>query len=115
MTTPQQGAVLGETIRHLLVPMDGSRLAEAVLPAVSELARRCGARVTLLHVLEWAAPATIHGQSHLTGAQAAMEYLTRLRESLVEQGLCVEVHIHSNPERDVAASIVEHAAELGVD
>ena len=38
--------------QHLLVPMDGSVLAECVLPHVMALASAMGARVTLLHVLE---------------------------------------------------------------
>ena len=37
---------------HILVPLDGSSLAECVLPHVVALARAFGARVTLLQVLE---------------------------------------------------------------
>ena len=33
---------------HILVPLDGSDVAEQVLPHVLELAKRLGARVTLL-------------------------------------------------------------------
>jgi nucleotide-binding universal stress UspA family protein len=38
-------------IQHLLVPLDGSRLAEAAIPAASVLARTLKARVTQLHLL----------------------------------------------------------------
>ncbi len=37
---------------HILVPLDGSSLAECVLPHVVAVTRACGARVTLLQVLE---------------------------------------------------------------
>ncbi|MCK4449342.1 MAG: universal stress protein [Anaerolineae bacterium] len=37
---------------HILVPMDGSSLAECVLPHAMAVARACGAQVTLLRVLE---------------------------------------------------------------
>jgi nucleotide-binding universal stress UspA family protein len=40
------------TARHVLVCLDRSPLAESVLPHALALARSCGARITLLHVLE---------------------------------------------------------------
>jgi len=39
-------------ITRILVPLDGSRLAETVLPAASSMAEQLGAQVLLLHVLE---------------------------------------------------------------
>lgn len=39
-------------IEHILIPLDGSRLAECVLPHGVALGRAFGARVTLLQVLE---------------------------------------------------------------
>jgi nucleotide-binding universal stress UspA family protein len=39
-------------INHILVPLDGSPLAECVLPHVLAVAQAAGSRVTLLHVLE---------------------------------------------------------------
>ncbi len=39
-------------INHILVPLDGSALAECVLPHVQAVASAFSARVTLLHVLE---------------------------------------------------------------
>jgi nucleotide-binding universal stress UspA family protein len=37
---------------HILVPLDGSQLAECVLPHVLTVAHGSGARVTLLNVLD---------------------------------------------------------------
>ena len=39
-------------INHILVPLDGSSLAECVLPHVLAIAQAMDARITLLHVLE---------------------------------------------------------------
>jgi nucleotide-binding universal stress UspA family protein len=100
-------------IEHLLVPLDGSTLAEAVLPAAVALAERLGARVTLLHVLERHAPVTVHGDRHLTKEAEAGEYLDGVASRFA--GATVERHVHPNPEGDVAASIAEHAAEFDVD
>ena len=39
-------------INHILVPLDGSTLAECVLPHVIAIAPMTNARVTLVHVME---------------------------------------------------------------
>ena len=39
-------------INHILVPLDGSALAECVLPHIMAIAPVTNARVTLLHVLQ---------------------------------------------------------------
>jgi nucleotide-binding universal stress UspA family protein len=97
---------------HVLVPLDGSRLAEAVLPAAWELARRFGAKLTLLHVMEQGAPSSVHGESHLSDVAEAGRYLATLAEGLSDRGVTVDYHVHPNQERNVAASIVQHAGEL---
>jgi len=45
-------AEIGLALRHIVVPLDGSKIAECVLPYVVALARATAARVTLLQVLE---------------------------------------------------------------
>lgn len=101
--------------QHLLVPLDGSRLAEAVLPATLELARRCHARVTLLHILETAAPATIHGDRHLRNDSEAETYLNDLAAHLDFPRARLSLEVHPEPEADVARSIFHHASELKAD
>ena len=44
-------------IAHLMVPLDGSELAEAALPVARALAAKLGARITLARVVRWAADA----------------------------------------------------------
>jgi nucleotide-binding universal stress UspA family protein len=103
--------------KHLLVPLDGSRLAEAALPAAAYLAQTLGAGVTLVHVIEQDAPQTIHGERHLTGPDEARAYLEEVasRAFPKEPGVGVEQHVHTAEVSDVARSIVEHVGELGPD
>jgi nucleotide-binding universal stress UspA family protein len=95
---------------RLLVPLDGSRLAEAVLPAVERLAA-AGATPVLLHVLERGAPTTVHGERHLCAAAEATAYLQGVAGRLRNGSGAVELHTHEAPEGDVASSIVAHAEE----
>ena len=48
--------------KRILVPLDGSQLAESVLPAAVTLAEKLHAAVTLVPVIEKNAPREIHGQ-----------------------------------------------------
>jgi len=100
--------------RHLLVPLDGSRLAEAALVPTAALARRLGARVTLLHVLERAAPQTVHGERHLTRAEDAEVYLRAAAATLESGGMTVE-RIVDGEMTDVARTIASRAASLHAD
>lgn len=109
------GAVVASRVAHLLVPLDGSSLAEAALPAAIAVAERTGARATLLHVLERRAPATVHGDRHLTEVAQAEAYLVAVAGRFEEVGLAVGRHVHPNREGDVAAAVAAHAAELDVD
>jgi nucleotide-binding universal stress UspA family protein len=102
-------------IRHVLAPLDGSNLAEAVLPIARGLATSLGATITLLHVIEHDAPETIHGEPHLMTAADAEAYLGRVAEELRAGGATVEVHVHDNPEKSVSESLKEHADELNPD
>ncbi len=100
---------------NFLVPLDGSHLAESVLPAVEHLASRYQAKVTLLHIMEQHAPTTIHGERHLTDAASAQVYLEEIAARLGSAGIVVATHVHTDKEDDVAQSIVQHAQELHTD
>jgi nucleotide-binding universal stress UspA family protein len=101
--------------RRLLVPLDGSRLAEAALPAARFLAARSGARVVLLHAVERSAPATVHGDSHLKSAEEAESYLERIARESFPPEVAVEWHVHRRQIADVAHSLADHADELEPD
>jgi nucleotide-binding universal stress UspA family protein len=96
-------------IRRILVPLDGSELAEAALPAAAALAERLAAVVGLVHVLEKRAPRMVHGHPHLTASEPAEGYLARIAASRFPAGVRVEIHVHPEEVADVARSISEHA------
>lgn len=101
---------------HLLVPLDGSHLAEAVLPAVSTIAQACGSTVTLLHIIERDAPKEIHGERHLTNRNEALAYLDEVAARISIPGARIEKHVHTEEVSNLTRSIVEHAAqEMGGD
>jgi nucleotide-binding universal stress UspA family protein len=103
------------TFSRVLVPLDGSRLAEAVLPAAISLATTVGARLLLLHVPERDPPESVHGEAHLSGIAESRAYLVAQAAALRRQAVDVEVHVHERPVGDVAAAIDSHAHELGAD
>ena len=92
--------------KHLLVPLDGSRLAEAALPAAAFLAARLGASVTLIHIIEHDAPQEVHGEHHLTSGDEACAYLEAAARHMQEHApgvtLDVERHVHTAEMKDVA-------------
>jgi nucleotide-binding universal stress UspA family protein len=101
--------------KRILVPLDGSHLAEAALSPAIYLAKHLGAVVTLLHVLEHDAPGKVHGEKHLATSDESERYVSDLARHWASDGVTVEWHVHPNPEHDVARSIAEHAAELDAD
>jgi nucleotide-binding universal stress UspA family protein len=102
-------------LRHVLVPLDGSVLAEAAIPAAEATAKAFDARVTLFHVLEEWAPERVHGQRHLTDAAQARAYLESVAQRPVFGDREVEIHVHEARTGNVADSIMAHADELGAD
>ena len=101
-------------LRKILVTVDGSELAERVLPAAMSLAAHAAAELVLLHVLERRAPQTVHSQKHLTDVADAEAYLKSLA-ARARQGVRTSWHVHTDRVGDVARSIVDHADEIGVD
>ena len=100
---------------RVLVPLDGSRLAEGAVPIAARLAEAFGAEISLLHVIETSAPSSIHGEPHLSQKADAEVYLGRLAQELAVRGGSVDHHVHEVPVGDVARSIASHADELESD
>jgi nucleotide-binding universal stress UspA family protein len=100
---------------HLLVCLDRSETAEAVLPLASCLARVDGARLTLLHVLE-----VMGDEGRATDAlewdvvrEEARSYLERLAERMRELGIETDGRVAEGPApRSVAALAAEIHADL---
>ena len=102
-------------IRHLIVPLDGSRLAEAALPITRQLAQKLGAPVTLVHLIERNPPQQIHGEHHLSNPEEAERYLSELGRRIFPADPRVAQHVHATEITDVPRAIAEHATELGSD
>lgn len=110
--------------KTILVPLDGSDVAEAILPHVEELARLCGAVVTFLNVIEL--PHIIPqdkgesytGLPHVTAAevdqqgQEARRYLDDLIAREAAQGITARGLVEHGP---VVATILRLAAEAPAD
>ena len=102
-------------LRRILVPLDGSRLAEAAVPAATAFAERLDGSLVLLHVLERDPPRAVHGEPHLADAAAAAAYLEERAAQLRDAGVDVDVDVHERPVGDVAAAIDQHAHEHAAD
>ena len=99
--------------KTILVPLDGSDLAESILEQVSTLARGYGARLLLMTVgpsLPTSLPRARDIQLSLTFQAEA--YLERIRDILVSRGLSVETTVRIG---DPASEILEMAAHQKVD
>ena len=101
---------------HILVPLDGSTLAECVLPHVKAIAPVAKARVTLVHILEH--PNNRNGSPPIDPLgwhmqkQEAQRYLEEKTEQLQKDGLDVG---HIILEGKSAEGIIEYAHSNGVD
>lgn len=102
-------------IKHILVALDGTSLAEAALPETKSLARLLGAQVTLLHVIEPVPAPLVHGERHLTEPMEAEEYLAQVARQFAAEGIPCEVHVHREEVAQVAGGIVAHEEELQPD
>jgi len=94
--------------KHILLPLDGSHLAEAAIPAAASLSKLLGAPVTLLHIIEQDASNEVHRDRHLTDAAEAEYYLKDVSHRF---DVRVETHVHTAAVADVARSIIDHASD----
>lgn len=101
--------------KRLLVPLDGSRLAESVLPVATYLAERFSATIVLFHAVEAGASSTVHGQRHLLSADEAQAYLNEVAKSLSSTSAPIETNVHAGSALNVAQIIIDHVAELKAD
>ena len=95
--------------KHILVPLDGSKLAESAIPVATSLAGTLNAPVTLLHIIEQEAPHEVHKDRHITQADEASAYLEQVAKRDFPPEVKVHWHVHTTAVKDVSDSIVEHA------
>jgi nucleotide-binding universal stress UspA family protein len=97
--------------KHILVPLDGSHLAEAALAPAALIAETLDAAVSLIHIIEHDARPEVHKDRHLTKEDEAHTYLREVAARAFPSTAKVETHVHSAAVENVAQSIVEHAQE----
>lgn len=100
---------------RLLVPLDGSQMAESVIPAVNFLQEKLTVSVNLVHIVEKNAPTEVHGQHHLANEEEAQSYLQELAQKSFPKSAKVNFHVHTAEIENVAKSITEHVEELDSD
>ena len=85
-------------LNTILVPLDGSALAEAALPKAIELADLAGARVLLLRAVEvHTRPGADPTDAQVAAVRDAEDYLDRVREHLRRRGITVETSVWMAP------------------
>jgi nucleotide-binding universal stress UspA family protein len=118
-----RAAVAAGWPRRILVPLDGSGLAEQALPLAALLARRAGAELILTCSIGWAQATAdralaidVAGFSVMLPERAADQahaYLTDIGQQLAAQGLTARSDIRSAPAAEaILASAAEQAADL---
>ena len=107
------------TYKRILVPLDGSPLAECALKPALKLAQAVSAELILLRVtfMPLIPPGPVPGWPGTEvvmneDEQEAKAYLQRVRDSLPDAPIQLHVHISTN---SVAEGIVDMADELQVD
>jgi len=105
--------------QRILVPLDGSAMAEQVLPAVTPIALALGSKMTLFQVPIVRTTASLVGEWHvpLTGVFETMEqnaqaYLDRVANRLKEQGIEASTAMEMGT---VADSIIAYAEANRLD
>jgi nucleotide-binding universal stress UspA family protein len=100
-------------LNTILVPLDGSALAEAALPKAMELADFSGARILLLRAVEaHARPGADPTDAQVTVVKDSEEYLGRVRAHLRGRGITIETSVWYGP---ATQAILEAARHHGVD
>ncbi len=99
--------------RHILVPLDGSPLAERILEHVEPLAKLCGAKLSLLRVaLVRTVPGLDPTEDQVRVVREAEEYLERVAAGLRARGMAVDTHVRYGHD---AQEILDHAEHQDVD
>jgi nucleotide-binding universal stress UspA family protein len=95
----------------IVVPLDGSALAEGVFGRVEELARIQGGEIQLLRVAFFSSLPGLDAEEYeLKVVRAAEEYLNKISADLERKGLKVSTHVRYG---DAAGEILAHAEKYG--
>ncbi len=107
-----------EGYRHLLVPLDGSKLSHAALEGALPIARATGARLTLASVVDGVLCHSFESIAHTEGisvVDAVGNYLEGVQEPLRSEGFEVATRVMVAGGFTAAERIIEIAGEVGAD
>ena len=114
-------AIEQEILKSILVPLDGSRESEAVIPHVEWLASGLGAEVVLFHALAGGYHTitakgyeyVIYPEQQIASDKAfAEDYLTRVGKQLKDKGLTPTVEVRTG---NAAEEIIKFVGEVHAD
>ena len=109
--------------QQIMVPLDGSELAERALPCAARLGVATGATLHLVHAVELVPPPTvgfalaympgrIHGNLVAQETQQATAYLDKMRERVAATGAHVRTEQMLG---DVTAILLDYERDAGID
>ena len=104
--------------KRALVPLDGSMIAEAIVPFILEIAGPLDMEVVLLRVVVPAPPVLFEGASHVIVDDVdklrteAEEYLASIATALRARGVRVTIHVRVG---DAVSQILAGAHEVDAD
>ena len=105
--------------KRALVPLDGSPVAETIIPFILEIAGPLDMEVVLLRVVEPVPPMVLEGSRHIevedieTRRTDAEEYLAPIAVELCNKGVRVESRVRrGNPPDQIVAAARETGADL---
>ena len=99
--------------KSILVPLDGSTLAEGILPHVKELARLTGAEINLLRVaLAYTFPGANPTDAQIEVLGKAEAYLKGIEAELLREGFKASLHVRYGHD---AQEILDHADQANID
>jgi nucleotide-binding universal stress UspA family protein len=105
--------------RRVLVPLDGSPLAEGILPFITEIAGPLDMAIVLLRVVTPIPPTVIEGTRHVDlddvegRLAAAREYLATVAAELATRGLRTSVAVRrGEPVAEILAGARDEKADL---
>jgi nucleotide-binding universal stress UspA family protein len=108
-----KGGVSMENAERILVPLDGSRCAENIIPKVEELAIERKEGICLLRVVSaHTFPGVDPTEAEVKVVREAEEYLESLRERFKAKGFDADTHVRYG---DDVEEILDHAIRKDID
>ena len=105
--------------KRALVPLDGSSVAETIIPFILDIAGPLDMEVVLLRVVEPIPPMVIEGSRHIEVEDVearrtdAEEYLAPIAVQLQNKGVRVESRVRrGNPAEEIVAAARKSGADL---